>query len=290
MAEAGRMCMLQIDGKSVAVPEGTTILAASRKLGIDIPTLCHHPALEPYGVCRVCLVEVKTGRRVRVVTACNFPVEGDGLEVSTSSNKIQKDRRTVIELLLARCFSSPVVREFAARFGVSGTDLEKTEGEQCLLCGLCVNVCRELIGQAAIGFAGRGADRKTAVPFGKPTGDCIGCGACVHVCPTGCIKMEDLPTERRIERWMSLVPLLKCRKCGRAFGPLRQLELLKNRQPLVKPYMELCPECRQRLLAERFVGPGVGVAEKLGGAIPGASGAMVTEFWAETPHPARARW
>jgi NADH dehydrogenase/NADH:ubiquinone oxidoreductase subunit G len=74
MAEPDRICTLNIDGKPVSVPEGTTILEAGRKLGIEIPTLCHHPALEPYGVCRVCIVELKRGRRVRVVTACNFPV------------------------------------------------------------------------------------------------------------------------------------------------------------------------------------------------------------------------
>jgi len=185
MAEAGKICTIQIDGKPVSVPEGTTILEAGRKAGIEIPTLCHHPALEPYGVCRVCIVELKRGRRVRVVTACNFPIEGDGLEVFTNSERIQKDRRIVIELILARCFSSPVIREFAAKFGVYDTDLEKTEGEECMLCGLCVNVCRDLIGQAAIGFESRGADRKTATPFGQPNEDCIGCGACAYVCPTG---------------------------------------------------------------------------------------------------------
>jgi NAD-dependent dihydropyrimidine dehydrogenase PreA subunit/ferredoxin len=254
MAEAGRICTLQIDGKPVSVPEGTTILEAGRKVGIEIPTLCHHPALEPYGVCRVCIVELKRGRRVRVVTACNFPIEEDGLEVTTNSDRIRKDRRTVIELLLARCFDSPAIREFAARFGVHDTDLEKTSGEECILCGLCVNVCRDLIGQAAIGFESRGADRKTATPFGEPSEDCIGCGACVYVCPTGCIKMEDLPEERMIDRWMSLMPFFKCLKCGKAFGSVRQLELLKNRQPLAQSYFEMCPECRARSLGAALLG------------------------------------
>jgi ferredoxin len=256
MAEAGRICTLQIDGRPVSVPEGTTILEAGRKAGIEIPTLCHHPALEPYGVCRVCIVELKRGRRVRVVTACNFPIEEDGLEVSTNSERIRKDRRTVLELMLARCFSSPVIREFAAKFGVTDTDLEKTEGEECILCGLCVNVCRDLIGQAAIGFESRGADRKTATPFGEPTEDCIGCGACAYVCPTGCIKLEDLPQERMIDRWMTLAPFFKCRKCGKSFGSVRQLELLKSRQPVGKSYLEMCPECRGKSLGEALLGPG----------------------------------
>ncbi len=255
MAEPGKLCTVQIDGKQVSVPEGTSILEAGRQAGIEIPTLCHHPALEPYGVCRVCIVELKRGKRTRVVTACNFPIEGDGIEVFTDSERIQRDRRTVIELLLARCFSSPVVREFAARLGVFDTDLEKTEGEECLLCGLCVNVCRDLVGQAAIGFESRGADRKTAVPFGKPNDDCIGCGACVYVCPTGCIKIEDLPGERMIDRWMSLMPFFKCRQCGKAFGSVRQLELLKNRHPLVNRYLELCPECRAQSLGESLLKP-----------------------------------
>jgi formate hydrogenlyase subunit 6/NADH:ubiquinone oxidoreductase subunit I len=189
-----------------------------------------------------------------VVTACNFPVEEDGLEVLTNSERIQKDRRVVIELLLARCFSSPVIREFAASFGVFDTDLEKTDGEECILCGQCVNVCRDLIGQAAIGFESRGGDRKTATPFGEPSEECIGCGACVYVCPTGCIKMEDLPEERMIDRWMSLMPSLKCRACGKSFGPLRQLEFLKNRQPQVKLYLEMCPECRAKDLGQALLG------------------------------------
>jgi len=256
MAEA-KICTLQIDGKPISVLEGTTVLEAARKLGIEIPTLCHHPALEPYGVCRVCMVELKRGKRTRVVTACNFPIEGDGLEIFTNSERIRKDRRTVIELVLARCFSSQVVREFAARFGVFDTDLEKTEGEECLLCGLCVNVCRNLIGQAAIGFESRGADRKTAVPFGKPSEDCIGCGACVYVCPTGCIKMEDLPQERMIDRWMSLMPVFKCRRCGKGFGSARQLEFLKSRQPVSRQQLELCPECRALELGGALLGPPV---------------------------------
>ena len=250
MEESEKLCTIKIDGKPVSVREGTTILEAGRKLGIEIPNLCFHPALEPYGVCRVCIVELRRGKRVRVVTACNFPVQGDDLEVFTNSEMIARDRRTVIELLLARCWSSQVVREFAARFGIFDTDLEKTVGEECTLCGRCVNVCRDLIGQAAIGFEGRGSDRRTAAPFRKPTEECIGCGACVYVCPTGCITMEDMPTERMIDRWMVDLPILKCRECGRGFGTVRQLEILKSRHPSIRLYLEKCPECRSEELGQ----------------------------------------
>ena len=243
-----------IDGRPISVEDGTTILEAAGRLGIEIPTLCHHPALEPYGVCRVCIVELRRGKRTKVVTACNYPIQDDELVILTNSEGIVRDRSTVLELLLARCYSSPVVREFCAKHGVLDTDLEKREGEHCTLCGRCVNVCRDLIGQAAIGFEGRGSDRSTAVPFGKPTDRCIGCGACVHVCPTACIKMEDLPQDRVVDRWMTTAPILKCRRCGKGFGTVRELELLRSRHPVVKLYLEKCPECRAMELGESLAG------------------------------------
>ena len=125
--EEDRILNIKIDGKPIQVKYGTTVLEAARRLGIEIPTLCYHPALEPYGACRVCIVEVKRGKRTRVVTACNYPIQDDGLEVYTNPERIQRDRKVVIEMLLARCWSSPVIREFAARFGIYDTDLEKTE-------------------------------------------------------------------------------------------------------------------------------------------------------------------
>jgi len=250
MDAAAKVLTITIDGKSASVREGTTILHSARKLGIEIPSLCYHPALEPYGVCRVCIVEVGRGERTRIVTACNYPIQDDGLEVFTNSERIQKDRRVVIEMLLARCWSSPVIRDFAARFGIYDTDLEKTENEECTLCGLCVNVCRDLIGQSAIGFEGRGVDRRATSPFKRSSEDCIGCGACVYVCPTGCIKMEDLPQERVLQMWQNEIPLFACKSCGRRFDTVRQLEILKTRNPSSRYYLEKCPQCRETELAE----------------------------------------
>jgi len=256
MEEKDKILNITIDGKKTAVKYGTTILTAAKRLGIEIPTLCYHPALEPYGVCRVCIVEIKRGKRSRVVTSCNYPIQDDGLEIFTESERIKRDRKIVLELLLARCWSSPEIRDFAAKWGVVDTDLQKTENEECILCGLCVNVCRDIIGQSAIGFESRGVDRKTATPFGKPTDACIACGACVYVCPTGCIKMEDLPKERRIDRWQSDVPILICKNCGKGFGTVKQLEILKTKNPLTKLYLEKCPKCREKELAEVMVRKG----------------------------------
>jgi len=256
MEEPDKILNIIIDDKKAAIKSGTTILNAARRAGIDIPTLCYHPALEPYGVCRVCIVEIKRGKRTRVVTSCNYPIQDDGLEIFTNSERIKRDRKMVIELLLARCWSSKVIREFAAKYGITDTELQKTENEECILCGLCVNVCRDLIGQSAIGFESRGVDRKTSVPFRKPNDACIGCGACVYVCPTGCIKLEDLPEERVIERWRSEIPVLVCKSCGRGFGTVKQLEVLKNKNPLAKFYLEKCPKCREKELAEVMVRKG----------------------------------
>jgi len=256
MEQEDKILQVKINDKLVSIQYGTTVLEAAKKIGIEIPTLCYHPALEPYGVCRVCIVEMRRGKRTRIVTACNYPIQEEGLEFFTNSERIQKDRRTVIEMLLARCWDSPVIREFAAKFGIYDTDLEKTKDEQCILCGLCVNVCRDLIGQSAIGFESRGVERKTMTPFHKPSDACIGCGACVYVCPTGCIKLEDLPEERVIERWQSELPLLTCKICGKGFGAARQLEILKLKNPLTKLYLTTCPECREKEIAEKMVKKG----------------------------------
>ncbi|MCP4537219.1 MAG: 2Fe-2S iron-sulfur cluster binding domain-containing protein [Chloroflexi bacterium] len=181
-----------IDGQSLEVEKETTVLEAAQRLGIDIPTLCHHPALEPYGVCRICTVEVISGDWSRLVTACNYPIRWE-MEVRTASEKVLKGRQLLAELLLARCPGSPEVREIAASMGVTEARFELgAEEELCYLCGLCVRMCKELIGQSAISFVGRGGDRQVGPPFFKFSDDCIACGACAFICPTGAIKLEDI--------------------------------------------------------------------------------------------------
>ncbi len=186
------MIPVTIDGQSIEVEEGTTILEAAQSLGIEIPTLCHHPALEPYGACRLCTVEIMYNGRSRLVTSCNYPIRWE-VEVQTASEKVVKGRELLAELLLARCPNAPKVREIAASLGVTETRFEPgREDELCYLCGLCVRVCEELIGQSAISFFGRGVDREVGPPFRKFSDACIACGACAFVCPTGAIKLEDI--------------------------------------------------------------------------------------------------
>ena len=111
------MITLTIDGRSVGAFEGETVLEAARRVGIEIPTLCYHPALSPYGACRLCVVEVEQRGRRRLVVSCLFPVE-EGLVVWTDNERVRKARRGVMELLLARCPNVPAIRELAAKMGV----------------------------------------------------------------------------------------------------------------------------------------------------------------------------
>ena len=179
-----------IDGREIEVKQDTTILEAAGKLNIPIPTLCYHKALEPYGVCRLCTVEVVRRGRSRLVTACNYPIR-DEVEVFTDSEKVLKGRRMIVELLLARCPKVPLLQKLAAELGIEKPRFPLKE-DDCILCGLCVRVCQDLVGVNAISFVGRGVEREVATPFFKLSEDCIACGACAFVCPTGAIKLEDV--------------------------------------------------------------------------------------------------
>lgn len=192
------MVILTIDGQEVQVEEGLTVLEVAKKVGIEIPTLCYHEALTPYGACRLCTVEVITRGRSRLVTACNYPVE-EGIEVRTDSEKVIEGRKMVVELLLARCPNVEIVRDLAKRLDVGEPRFE-LEYDDCTLCGLCVRVCSEVVGVGAIGFTNRGIDREVETPFQEVSDVCIGCGACSYVCPTGAInKMEAEAVKRFLQ-------------------------------------------------------------------------------------------
>ncbi len=184
---------IRIDSREVEIDSGAsqTILEAARHAGIRIPTLCHHPAIEPYGSCRLCTVQVEKKGRRRFVTACNYPAE-EGLVVETCSAGVLAIRRMILELLLARCPNEKRIQELAAEYGVVKPRFAQ-EDEDCILCGLCYRICGELVGVAAINVQSRGVERKVDTPYGELSSECIACGACALVCPTSsALKRENI--------------------------------------------------------------------------------------------------
>lgn len=209
------MITLTIDDQKVVAEEGMTILEAAREHGIYIPTLCYHEALKPYGACRLCIVEFADERRgARLVSSCSFPAQ-DGAVIRTNSPLVLEARRMIIELLLADCPDVKAVRELADELGVEKSRFEpEGEGNDCILCGLCVRACQEIVGVSAISLINRGIEKKVKPPFEIASSVCIGCGTCVFVCPTGAITLEDIGRPRLAHEWHSEFQARPCRVCG----------------------------------------------------------------------------
>jgi len=213
--ERFNMVTVTIDEKKVEVLAGTTVLNAARKAGVEIPTLCNHPELTPYGGCRLCLVEVEGARTLQ--PSCTMPV-ADNMVVHTDTPKIREARKFVLSMIFSER------NHFCPYCQVSGGDCELQnaayaegmthwplqpnwqpypvdashpfiiiEHNRCILCRRCVRACGELVGNFTLGIEERGANSKLIADLGTPLGEstCIGCGTCVQVCPTGAM----------IDRW-----------------------------------------------------------------------------------------
>ncbi|MBI4650233.1 (2Fe-2S)-binding protein [Candidatus Desantisbacteria bacterium] len=180
-----------INDRELEVENGKTILEAAFASGIKIPTLCYNKELSPYGACRLCLVEIAGGGRIGLHAACLYKVT-EGLIVKTDTERVKKARKIVIELLLAGNPDSEKIKLIAEEYGVNKTRINLGTRTDCILCGLCVRVCAEVVGMSAISFAGRGTRKKVQTPFDKISDTCIGCGACAYICPTKAIKIEQV--------------------------------------------------------------------------------------------------
>lgn len=175
-----RKISLSINHGEVTVPEGTTLLQAAKEMGIEIPTLCYHEELKPYGACRLCMVEITRGTLRRLVASCVYPAE-EGLEVRTDTEEVKNVRRMILELLLTVAPVGPI-KDLAAHYGVKASRFNlDEEGPYCTLCGLCVRYCEEIVKKDAVGFVGRGIRRKVSLLLEK--GDtCLFCRKCYTLC------------------------------------------------------------------------------------------------------------
>lgn len=173
---------LTIDGVKVEGKKGETILEVARRYGINIPTLCFVENLSSYGACRLCVVEISRDSRPSFLTAsCTYEIQ-EGILVNTKSPRVVKTRKMLAELLVASAPNVKIAQDIAARCGVKEVRF-KMEDNRCVLCGICIRMCHEHMGGKALGFVGRGIDRKVQMPFNRRPKECILCRGCEFVCP-----------------------------------------------------------------------------------------------------------
>jgi NADP-reducing hydrogenase subunit HndD len=209
------MVNVKINGIAASVPKGSTILEAARQIGIEIPTLCYMKKINEIGACRICIVEANEGRGFRQVTACVYPVS-EGMEVLTNTDKIQKARKTTLELILSthekKCLSCSrstncELQKLCNEYGVEESSFEGDkphydldtstahlvrDNNKCILCRRCVAACKQQY-VGVIGPNDRGFDTQIGQPFGLSLNEtpCISCGQCTAVCPTGALTEKD---------------------------------------------------------------------------------------------------
>ncbi len=261
MGTAAKLVTVTINGKKYGADEDEILLSVAVREKIAIPHLCYEASLDPYGACRLCMVEVVRHGKREMVTSCTTRVT-DGLEVVTDGPEVVKHRSILFELYLAEAPKSEVIKAMAARYGVTKTrflkkiDTTDSLGNKCILCGLCVRACNELMGAGAIGFVNRGPYTVVNTPYFEASRDCLGCGACVKVCPTNAVEMEDQKNERIMKSWSNTrVPLAQCDCCGRYYAPkaLAATILARVTPSLKEEIARCCPECRGKLIAKKEI-------------------------------------
>jgi bidirectional [NiFe] hydrogenase diaphorase subunit len=181
-----REILLQIDGKEVKAREGMTVLEAAQSAGISIPTLCHHEKLEPYGGCRICIVEVEVRGGTQIVVSCVYLVERN-MVVRTRSEKVDRIRKMILELLLAHAPDAFALQDLAKEYGADKDRFEK-EASFCIHCGLCVRYCAEVKKKNAVGFVDRGTRREISFIPEIASKECWDCKECFPLCPTEALQ------------------------------------------------------------------------------------------------------
>jgi formate dehydrogenase major subunit len=224
------MLRVTVNGRPVECDKGATLLAAIRRAGADVPTLCDDPRLKPIGACRMCLVQIKG--RPTPATACNTPAE-DGMDVETATPDIEQLRKTMLQLLARQYPPEPVRRfpdkrfhEYLRKYGLEG-ELKGTadpalldsshpyirvDMSQCIYCFRCVRICDEVQGQSVWRVWNRGDATRIRPDSGGLLADssCVSCGACVDTCPTGALEDQSMFTGGERSTWTRTT----CPYCG----------------------------------------------------------------------------
>ena len=178
--------LFHIDGKEVKATQGMTVLEAARSAGISIPTLCFHEKLEPFGACRLCIVEVESRGSARLVVSCVYPAEKN-IIVKTRSEKIDRIRKMILELLMAHAPDAFVLQDLAKEYGADRDRFEK-EPSFCIHCGLCVRYCNEIKKKNAVGFVDRGIRKEISFVPEIAAKECWNCKECFPLCPTEALQ------------------------------------------------------------------------------------------------------
>jgi NADH dehydrogenase/NADH:ubiquinone oxidoreductase subunit G len=189
---------MRIDGREVPATEGMTVLEAAERAGIAIPKLCHHERLEPFGGCRLCMVELEARGGTRLVVSCVYLAE-PGLVVRTRSEKLARIRRTLLELLLAHAPDAPALQELAREYGARRDRFGK-EASFCIHCGLCVRYCAEVKGAHAVGFVDRGIRKEISFLPEIARRECKACMQCFPLCPTSYLQAAFVLTDALTRR------------------------------------------------------------------------------------------
>lgn len=240
-----------VNQQSIDFEIGQTVLQAARGAGFEIPTLCYHPAVEAYGACRLCVVEIIEGGRPGLTASCVLPAT-EGLKIETHSARVIRARKMIVQLLLGVSPDSNVLRELANNLGIEQPAFNSIDEKKCLLCGLCVRAC-QTVGNGAISFAFRGSDRKVCVPFDEQSEHCLGCLACVSVCPVEAIQYKVNRKNLKIDNWFCDLPMQVCENCGQPFATEKYVEFLQSKREKNEDFIKLCPICRGEENAKKLL-------------------------------------
>jgi len=185
---------ITINDKPVEVKKDTFLLAAIKKAGFNVPSLCWHKDLTPGGNCRLCTCRIEVKGHRMLVTACNYPVR-EPVKVWTQTEDVLRHRKILAEMYLGRWPDVPIVKQLAKECGVTQSrfrsEITDENPKACILCGRCVRACNEFMLEEILDFAGRGVKRHITMPFGEVDRHCVGCTSCAYVCPTGAIEIID---------------------------------------------------------------------------------------------------